>query len=812
VNRFKQLAMVIVLFQLILIPITEALSQETEIGSISGTVIERLTHKPIVGANVIVIDHNRGTATDLDGEFSIDNLKAGYYHLRASALGYETETLIEVRVTANNSKSIEFLMTPTVLEAEAVTFKVNYFRNASPDLPTSARSLRYEEIRRAPGAVEDVQRMLQALPGVAGESDQNNEIVVRGGSPYENMIIMDGIEVENLNHFGYPAGTGGPVSALNVEFLKEVTFASGGFSARYGDRLSSVLDLDLREGSRDRRKGAFDFSMAGIGGNYEGPIKSGRGSYLVAARKSYLSLIKGSLGLTAVPYYWSGQAKIVYDISPKHLLTFNTLYANDHISIDDEEDGYSRGAEKVDNENEKIIVGGRLRSIWGKGFTDIVVSTAYTDYKADVWEVNESATGERVEDYYVKQYHTETISQVSLTYNGKAINNDEWSVGGGVKPISFEHALWVQSDTVYFNGNLPTDPPRVVRIEETNFFESNSSAKYYAFLQYHWKPIHSLSIVSGIRYDGYEYSGQSGIGPRLSLKYDISNRLTMNAAYGIYYQAQPLYFYNYEENGANKNLDHSRADQYILGFSFLPRESTKLSIEGYYKEYDKLLESSFAYRKENGDYDYNDNVLWATRIKDSWGFEFFAQQKMAQNWYGTFSYSYGDSQSEDHAFGKYKADYDFRHVFSAVIGYKTNFSDRPGYQKVLKTPVIGWFMKILPINGDEVQLSSRFRYITGKPYTKNVWYDWGEPSPEPIFEGHWEEEGRNSVRYPAYARFDIRLDDKYYFKGHEFTTYLEIENVVGRKNIAQYLYAEDGEIDEVYQFGFFFVGGVKFTF
>ncbi len=116
-NRIKQLAMVIVLFQLILTPVTEAYSQETEIGNISGTVVERLTRKPIIGANVIVIDHERGTSTNLDGEFTIENLKAGYYHLRASALGYETETLIEVRVSAGRLKNIEFLMTSTVLEA-----------------------------------------------------------------------------------------------------------------------------------------------------------------------------------------------------------------------------------------------------------------------------------------------------------------------------------------------------------------------------------------------------------------------------------------------------------------------------------------------------------------------------------------------------------------------------------------------------------------------------------------------------------------------------------------------------------------------
>ncbi len=789
--------------------------QETG-GKILGQVVENGNRSPIAAANVLVAGTTRGCASDLDGNFELDGLEPGIYTLRVSVMGYETRSVSEIHVHPGRSTTVEVFLTPTMLEGEEVTVTAGYFRGSVTELPTSSRTLRYEEVRRAPGAVEDVQRMIQALPGVAGENDQNNEIVVRGGSPYENLIVMDGIEIDNINHYGYQGGTGGPISLVNPEFLQEITFASGGFSARYGDRLSSVLAIDLREGDREYYQGMLEFSMAGAGGNFEGPIDGGRGSFLVSARKSYLDLLKDAVGLTAIPEYWDTQAKITYDLSNRHTLSINALYGNDRIFIEeDEESGYSRGAESVDYFGDRMVFGGRLRSIWGNGYSDLIVAGVRNTYEIDVFQIDYGANDEQIKRQIYENRSIESNLQFSLNYNGRGWNHDQWSVGASVKPIRFDYDNWFEADTtVYDDGYLapPDSHPDVLITPQWSVDETSTSNKYAAYAQYSWRPHSRITFTGGVRYDGYEYSDEHTVGPRTSLTWDLLPRTTLNLAYGIYYQAHPQIVYTNDPAGGNRYLDHSKSSQYVAGLNFLLRESTLLSVEGYYKDYDKLPVNEQAYVRElTDDYSFRSYRYLTIRDKDAWGMELFLQQTMADCWYGTLSYSYGVCRSNDDAWGTFDSDYDFRHVLTAVLGYSTNFSERSWYRN-FKRHWYGSWIGLLPFDGDEVMFSSRFRYIDGRPYSQRAWYAEGADSPDPVYESHWATDEINNRRYPEYLRWDVRIDEKYYFGNSALVVFMEVQNVLDRMNVADYIYADDGEIDTVSQFRFFFVGGIRYEF
>ncbi|MFH1011132.1 MAG: TonB-dependent receptor [bacterium] len=771
-----------------------AIGAEVKPGRVRGVVLDRTTREPIALANVVLVGSSRGASADENGRFVIEDLAPGVYHFRASAVGYNSDAKSEILIHPGRSAEVEFLLEPSVIEAQAVTVTTGFFET-SPDLPTSSRALSYEEIRRAPGAAEDVQRMLQALPGVAGANDQNNEIVVRGGSPYENLTVMDGVEIDNINHFGYLGATGGPISAVNPDFLREVTFSSGGFSARYGDRGSSVLDLELREGARERFRGEAVLSMAGVGGNVEGPVAKGRGSYLLSARKSYLDLMYKTIGLTAVPKYWDTQFKGVYDVSERHRLSLIGLYLNDRIRIEAEEpDAWSRGAEAVESFGHRYAVGARLRSLWRGGHSEIVLARNFLSFEDEVQEMPEQRL-----IYRDRMSHS--TDQFDLHVTGRARAQDEWSAGVGLRPIHFDYDWWLEPDTVIYDDFTGDSLPDSVLYDAWQVKEAATSFKYAGYLQYRWRPTPTWSLVAGARLDGFDYSKHYGIGPRLSARWDFLPKWTVSLAYGIYYQAMPFHIYAADPDGANRDLPHGRADHYVAGLTFLPQEATKLSTEVYYKDYRDL---PVAEEDLVGDPTFRSHRYLPVGKKRVWGFEFFAQQKLAANWYGTLSYSYGDAESSEPVRGSFPADYDFRHVGTLIFGHKTNLSHRPWFRAFQKH-WYGWWTYVLPLNGDELTFSTRYRYVTGRPYIPRVWTTEG-----PQFESHWEDGMVNSERYPDYNRWDVRWDSKWFSGGHTLGIFLEVENVLDRTNVAEYFYADDGERNTAYQFRFFFVGGVRF--
>ena len=190
----------------------------------------------------------------------------------------------------------------TEIDIEGMEVRAAYFQK-NPDSPVSVQRLSYEEIRRSPGAFEDVVRAVSVIPGVAQAQPGRNDLVVRGGAPSENLFTVDNIEIPNINHFGTQGASGGPLSFINLDFVREATFSTGGFGVRYGDRMSSVLNIELREGRTDRLGGKATISATQFGLNVEGPIASG-GQFVFSARRSYLDFIFKAAGFSFVPEYW----------------------------------------------------------------------------------------------------------------------------------------------------------------------------------------------------------------------------------------------------------------------------------------------------------------------------------------------------------------------------------------------------------------------------------------------------------------------------------------------------------------------------
>ncbi|MEX2089379.1 MAG: TonB-dependent receptor, partial [Bacteroidota bacterium] len=282
------------------------LHAQTATGKIVGRVIDRQTNEALVGANIVVVGTTLGGATNLEGNFVIENVPVGPHSLRASIIGYLAMVKTDIVVSTVRPVEVLFVLSETVLEVGEVQVTAEYFLKL-PETPLSTQIQTNEEIRRLPGGFEDVVRAISILPGVAQVQPGRNDLIVRGGAPSENLYVVDNIEVPNINHFGTQGSSGGPLSFINLDFVESTSFSTGGFGARYGDRISSVLRIDLRDGYGGSLGGKATIAATQFGLHLEG--SSDGGSYILSARRSYLDFIFKAAGFGFVPEYWDFMGK-----------------------------------------------------------------------------------------------------------------------------------------------------------------------------------------------------------------------------------------------------------------------------------------------------------------------------------------------------------------------------------------------------------------------------------------------------------------------------------------------------------------------
>ncbi|MBN2028768.1 TonB-dependent receptor [bacterium] len=772
---------------------------ETLRGMIRGQVLDESTQSPLVAVNILLERTQMGTAADDQGLYSIDHVPPGIYNMRFMMMGYETRVINNVVVNPGRTTWQQIEMKSTVLEGEGVVVTAGYFSEAK-DAVVSNRRVDYEEIRMDPGSAEDLQRVMQVLPAVVSGADQDNEIIVRGGMPGENLFVMDHIEIPNPNHFGDQGVGGGPINMLNAHFVRNIDFYAGAFPARYGDKASSVMDISLRDGDRERITGHGYLGMSGAGLIIEGPIQGGRGAYIISGRKSFLDLIISSTGLTAVPKYYNFQGRIVYDINPSHQLIMNGIYGDDKITIRDEEEesGYQRGVENVRSWSHQYALGLTWRALIGqKGFSRVTLSQALNHWDQEVWDENDKI-------YYTNlSTEIERTFKVDLTYQfSKQI---ELNIGGNLKSIPFNIHQWADKDTL-FTYDTSVDPPQQIGIyqnyDEYKHDHDLTTLKAALFGQIKWTPHSRITCNFGLRGDYFDYTSQTAIDPRLGFSLALNANTHINLALGQHSQA-PSYI-QISEHPLNKDLQYKYTQQIVLGFERLFREDIRGTVEIFYKDYRHVPIRSAQTTPDP--FDSSNGRLLSQGKGFAKGVEFFLQKKLTGNYHFTISYAYSVSMGYDPRYHRtFHWDYDYGHVFTFVSGLHFNLIHRSWYQRMTQNffyKIFGW---LLPF-ADQVEIGIRWRYLGGRPYTQPLYY----PQLQKWFVD--ETVPYNAERYPVYHRLDFRLDKRYMMSGWNMVFYLDIINIYGRDNIWMYSYQENGTKKEILQFQVFPVGGITIEF
>ena len=756
---------------LIMLTIPAAGQDHINPGTIQGLVIDRESQTPLAGANIIVKNTLLGGVSDIAGRFRIPEVPVGAYILECRYLGYEPQVVTDIVVRPQRRTELTISMKAASLTVADVTVQAGYFP-AEEEHPLSLASFSFEEIRRAPGAGGDISRILQSLPSLAKVNDQSNGLIVRGGSPLENAFYIDHIQVPNINHFPVQGASSGPIGIVQVDFIEEARFHAGGFSSEFGDRLSSVLDISFRDGNHQEMDAQLDLSFVGFGGAIEGPLAKGKGSWLFAARRSYLDLVVKSfdVGTSATPWWGDYQGKIVWDISPNHRLSGLVLLADDHNDPDHQAAIDNKMLYYGKQDLSQGTAGLSWRALWGKrGYSRTVLSGTRSRFKENMFNTNSG------NPFFRNRSNEDAFTLNHSTYLRLS---EHRSLHLGIQA----HRL----DSRYDNQYAAVVNPLGDASTKLTVANSLTGHKIGVFVNYVTTPWPHWSATMGLRSDYFTINRKQCWSPRAALSWQIDPLTRISASAGLYRQNLPMLLL--AQTAENRSLLDPCAIHYVLGLERLLTATTRATVELYQKDYSSfpmdpgqpglfVVDELFY---GNGFFAAHQALTSAGEAR-SRGMEAMIQKKLATNIYGLASAAYFHTRYRDEA-GRWRDRvFDNRFIFSVEGGYK-------------------------PAHALEV--SARWIYAGGAPYTP-VDAAASVAAGETVLDA-----GRiNGARYPAYHSLNLRIDRRFTFSRSNLVAYLSVWNAYNRKNVAAYFWNEaEKKIDIIYQYTALPIIGLEYEF
>lgn len=753
----------------LLLTCLSALSQNT--GTIRGTITNKADLNVIGGVSIQLRDSSTGTVSDSAGRFTLV-LPAGTYALRVTAVGYKEQNLYNLVLTTGNDLQLNVELEPQASALSNVTVRSNRrtARAATLETPLSVQRLTTEEIRSAPGGNFDISRVIQTLPGVGGTSGSvggfRNDIIIRGGAPFENVFYLDGIEIPLINHFATQGSGGGPAGILNVSFIEDVKLSTSAFDARFDNALASVFQFRQRTGNPQKVQGNIRLSATELAATFEGPIQKERTTFLASARRSYLQFLFQAIDLPIRPNYWDFQYKITHRINSKTTLTFLGVGAIDEFSF-----ASPRKAtpEKlfIINSNPAIqqrnyTIGATLRRQMANGYWNLALSRNFLDNSLDQFEDNRNPT-EAGRNLRIRSQEVENKLRFDVNINRKGWR---WAYGAVAQVVDYNNNSFVRIRKELQDGSGNVVQPALV----SNFVSPlKPFLRAGAFVQASRRFFADrLGVSAGVRTDGNSFTNNGWdllqtLSPRLSLSYVLSDKWTVNASAGRYFRLPPYTVLGFANNNnvlVNQNADYTRNDHLATGLEFLPSETLRFTVEGFYKKWNRVpvsVRNGISLANLGGDFNVLGNEAVTTDGKgEAYGVEFFAQKKLTDRFFGIVSYTWFVSRFSGRDGRLVASAWDNRHLLSTTVGYKL---------------------------GRNWELGVRFRYQGGVPYTP---YDEAASRLNFLSLGVGVQDFNrlNTLRLKAFNAMDIRVDKKWNFRGWTLDLFVDVSNVYGASNPA----------------------------
>jgi len=714
-------------------------------GSISGRVIDNETGYALEGATIIIDKTNYSTITNQNGFFQINDIPTSSYNVTASFIGFKSLTKYNVIIKSAGNQPIEYLLNPSSQILEEVIVSQSPFRT-SIETPLSTQTFSAVEIETYPGGNNDITKVIQSLPGISPSvGGFRNDIIIRGGGPNETVYYIDGIEIPNINHFSTQGSSGGPVGLVNVSFIKDVTLSTSAFGAEYDNALSGVLSFEQKDANVDGISGNFRLGSSEAGITFEGPISiisDKETSFIFSVRRSYLQFLFKAFGFSFLPDYWDYQMKVRHKIDDYNYINIIGIGSIDKLTVN-EPDEFDFENQSTIEQIPVIKQNSRTFGIsWKRTFKNksgyFIASLSnnrlennFKRFKNNVEEIDPVYSNISIED--------ETKLRLSSTHN---LNNYKISYGTNLQLSKYSNNTLFRYYNIDYNTKFNFLKYGVFVKSSKNFFKDR------------------LGVSFGVRLDQDTFTTESSLlentSPRLALSYILSkdNRWKLNFTAGRYFKI-PTYtslgFKNLYNQYVNKNSKYTRSDHLVSGIEFNSSPSSRFTFEAFYKIYDNYPVSvldGVSLANKGADFEVlgNEAILTSGKGK-AYGLEFLYQQKLSNNFYGIFSYTffYSKFSGLDNKF--LPSVWDNRHLLSFTGGYKLKKN---------------W------------ELSAKFRYNYKTPYPPVNLFASAKSYPEIIFD--YSQLGNYYL--DDFGKLDIRIDKRWNYKTTSLKLYFDIENIL----------------------------------
>jgi TonB dependent receptor/TonB-dependent Receptor Plug Domain/Carboxypeptidase regulatory-like domain len=755
----------------------------------AGTVVDASTRAPITTA--VVIADGKPAVVDTSGAFTF-SVTPGRKTVEVEAPGY-FRLVVAIDITAAGTRDAELALA----RDEGFVASVDVVA-ASPAVAPATQAVAPLQVLRTPGALDNIFRTLQALPGVTATEEFGSRLAVRGGSPDQNLTVMDGVEVHD------PYRLFGLTSAFNPETIQSFELATGGFSAKHGDRLSSLLAIENRDGTRaERIAGSTSLSITDVNIVTEGSLPAGDGSWLFTARRTYFDFIAGRITDQKFPGFGDVQGKVAWDVGRGKKLSVFGMRSRQSaaISIDEEE---ARGEFNDDTSNDlawarfdwSLGTGAQSRTIVG-------YSDTLSTFGVDATFENSSRRSNTPDEEFGSG---SVIFERALGVRDTSVRQElVWSRGHHIIEAGAEvHQLDTSLRFQVEGGRNPQAAngssvqggaglPDLLAI-------ASDRLRAGAWVQDGWQIGSRASIQAGLRWDRTGNTNETLFSPRLAASLFLGPSQRIKGAVGRYTQspgyeklAQSDYLLDL---GGPEELVSEKATHASLGFERdLPGGFT-VRAEGYYKRFTDLLvgqlETEEALKARLSGYDFpaalasevpSDPIITSVPTNDgrgrAYGFDVFVSRVQAPadaRINGWASYTWGRGERE--AYGQQFAfEYDRRHAFAAVVSYR--FS--PKWEVATTTRVASGFPRTAPL-GVRVAATEDRRDRDRDGNRDELVPDIdaaGRPSYEINLGGV---SNLYRARLPVFARSDLRITWRPRGATSRWELYAEVINVLDRKN------------------------------